>query len=109
MTGSRIAREKRTVSVMVGMYCRGAHGERELCKDCRDLLAYSEKRLDVCPYGDAKPTCARCTIHCYEASKRAGMRTVMRYSGPRMLFRHPVLAIGHALDRRLIPSEEKAH
>jgi hypothetical protein len=100
MRGSRIAREKRTVSVMVSMYCKGIHGGRDLCEDCRDLLRYSERKLDACPIKDSKPTCAKCTVHCYEASKRARMRSVMRYSGPRMLFRHPVLAIAHALDRR---------
>jgi hypothetical protein len=28
------------------------------------------------------------------------IRTVMRYAGPRMLLRHPILAIGHLLDGR---------
>jgi hypothetical protein len=31
---------------------------------------------------------------------RARIRAVMRYAGPRMLFRHPVLAFFHLLDRR---------
>ena len=100
MRGSRIAREKRTVSAMVRMYCRGIHGGRSLCEDCSTLLSYSERKLDACPFKDSKPTCARCTVHCYEASMRAKMRSVMRYSGPRMFLRHPFLAIAHVSDRR---------
>ena len=100
MRGSRIAREKRTVSAMVTIYCRGIHCRRDLCEDCKDLLSYSERKLDACPFKDSKPTCARCTVHCYAASMRARMRSVMRYSGPRMFIRHPVLAIAHVSDRR---------
>ena len=100
MRGSRIAREKRTVSAMVSMYCRGIHGGRNLCRDCKELLHYSLRKLDVCPFRDSKPTCARCKVHCYESSMRVRMRSVMRYSGPRMFFRHPVLAIAHVSDRR---------
>ncbi len=100
MRGSGIAREKRTVSAMVRMYCRDIHGRRDLCEDCSSLLSYSERKLDACPFKDTKPTCARCTVHCYEASMRAKMRSVMRYSGPRMFIRHPVLAIAHVSDRR---------
>jgi predicted amidophosphoribosyltransferase len=103
MRGSRIAREKRTVSAMVRMYCRGVHGRTDLCEDCKELLRYSERRLDVCPFKDSKPTCARCTVHCFEASMRARMRSVMRYSGPRMFIRHPVLAVAHVSDRRTEP------
>ena len=29
---------------------------------------------------------------------RDAIRVVMRYAGPRMLVRHPVLALGHAID-----------
>jgi hypothetical protein len=100
MRGSRIAREKRTVSAMVRMYCKGIHCGRDICEDCKELLHYSLMKLDACPFKDSKPTCARCTVHCYEASMRARMRSVMRYSGPRMFFRHPVLAIAHVSDRR---------
>jgi hypothetical protein len=28
------------------------------------------------------------------------MRTVMRYAGPRMLWRHPLLAVAHLIDGR---------
>ena len=51
-------------------------------------------------FGDAKPTCANCTVHCYSADRREQVRVVMRWAGPRILFRHPVLGILHLLDGR---------
>ena len=101
MSKSRIDREKRTVKAMVGMYCRGHHGgSGDLCPDCHALLDYAMKRLERCPFAFEKPTCAKCTVHCYEASKRDAIRSVMRYSGPRMLLRHPYLAVMHSVDGR---------
>ena len=95
----RLQREWATVSAMIRMYCRGKHGRREgLCSACRELAGYARRRLARCPYGPFKPTCARCPIHCYNASMRRRIRSVMRYAGPRMPFRHPGLALRHMLD-----------
>jgi hypothetical protein len=89
-------REKKTIEAMIKMYCRGFHsGGRELCRDCGALLEYAWQRLRKCPFSGNKPTCAKCPIHCYSAQMRSRIISVMRYSGPRMLFRHPVLALSH--------------
>lgn len=106
----RLERERRTISVMIAMYCRGIHKSERLCPECADLQAYALERLDKCRFGDnkpaglsravRKPTCANCTIHCYATEKRDRVRAVMRYAGPRMLLRHPVLAIMHLWDGR---------
>jgi hypothetical protein len=95
----RIAREKKTMRAMVRIYCRGHHGSRgELCHDCRALLDYAYCRLDRCPFGQQKSTCAKCPIHCYKPAMRTRAKVVMRYAGPRMLWRHPILAIRHMFD-----------
>ena len=48
---------------------------------------------------------ARCPVHCYRPGMREAVREVMRYAGPRMVVRHPVLALRHLLDgRRREPS-----
>ena len=97
----RLARELKTLSAMIGIHCRDLHGSGdELCGECTALLTYATRRLDRCVFGDAKPTCANCTVHCYTATKREEVRTVMRCAGPRMIWRHPVLAIRHVLDGR---------
>ena len=104
----RVAREWKTIQAMVGIYCRNLHGgRRALCAPCEELRAYAQRRLEKCPFAEEKPTCVKCPVHCYEAEMRERVRQVMRYSGPRMLLRHPVLALRHLRDERL-PLSEKA-
>lgn len=93
----RLSREWRTVCAMVGIYCRSHHGEA-LCLECRELLTYARVRLDRCVFGPDKPTCAKCPVHCYQRDRREQMRQVMRFAGPRMLWEHPWLSLGHLLD-----------
>ncbi len=97
----RRARELKTLAVMLRMYCRAHHQPAgALCADCNELLDYAARRLERCVFGDAKPTCANCLVHCYGADPRERVRQAMRWAGPRMLLRHPVLAIRHLLDGR---------
>ena len=99
--GPRIRREKQTVTAMLDIYCHDQHGARdELCPECAALHSYAMQRLDRCPFGEEKSTCANCTIHCYKPAMREQIRVVMRYAGPRMIWRHPVLAVRHVLDGR---------
>jgi hypothetical protein len=81
------------------MYCKKHHNPNEkLCEKCDELLDYALFRLEKCPQLHNKPTCAKCTVHCYKPDKREYVREVMRYSGPRMLLNHPYLAILHVSD-----------
>ena len=100
-THPRIEREKKTVEAMIRLSCRDRHGgQGGLCPACEELLAYAGKRLEACPYGKDKPTCAHCPVHCYKPSMRVQIQDVMRFSGPRMLWKHPVLAAFHLADGR---------
>jgi predicted amidophosphoribosyltransferase len=97
----RIERELKIVRVMIGMYCRHQHaGGRELCEECRALWDYARQRVDRCPLLPEKPTCLHCTVHCYKPAMRERIRVVMRYAGPRMALRHPILSVFHFLDGR---------
>ncbi|MDF7801469.1 nitrous oxide-stimulated promoter family protein [Pontiellaceae bacterium B1224] len=90
--------EFRTIEIMIRLYCRKRHGSRKaLCADCARLLAYAAERIEKCPFGADKPVCNQCTVHCYKPEMRERVKEVMRYSGPRMLLRHPVLAIRHLI------------
>ena len=101
----RRARELKTIESMVRMYCRHHHQHTALCPECAELSDYARRRLERCVFGDAKPTCANCVVHCYGAEQRERIRVVMRWAGPRMLLRHPVLGISHLLDgRRPVPA-----
>jgi hypothetical protein len=95
---ARLNRERRTIAAMIAIYCRDHHHARGLCDTCAALEAYASERLDRCVYGVEKPTCFNCPIHCYKREKREAVREVMRYAGPRMLKRHPILALMHILD-----------
>ncbi len=98
---ARLRRERATLAAMVRLDCRKHHGCRgTLCEECRSLLDYAMKRLDLCPFGADKPTCARCPVHCYKPDMRERVREVMRSAGPRMTFRHPILAALHLADGR---------
>ena len=86
---------------MVEIHCADRHGSPRgtTCAECDEFLAYVERRLEKCPYGEDKPTCANCPIHCYKPAQREMAREVMRYAGPRMPLRHPWLSLLHVLDK----------
>jgi hypothetical protein len=97
----RLAREMKTIRAMLRIACHDRHGTAEgLCAECQALADYAAKRLAHCPYGADKPTCVNCRIHCYGPRQREQVRDTMRYAGPRMMLRHPVLAIMHVVDGR---------
>lgn len=101
----RMAREWNTVEKMTYLYCNEYHHSPKgtLCAECRELSAYAYERLLKCPFQEKKSTCANCTVHCYRPDKREQVRQMMRYAGPRMLLRHPVLTILHLIDGKRKP------
>ncbi|OLA58361.1 MAG: hypothetical protein BHW48_13145 [Roseburia sp. CAG:10041_57] len=92
-------REKVMVSQMIALYCRGNHHTRKgLCEECAKLEEYARMRSDKCPFMETKTFCSNCKVHCYQPQMREQIRQVMRYSGPRMLFHHPVMVIRHLIE-----------
>jgi hypothetical protein len=105
---SRMQHERKTIDIMISMYCHDIHGKNELCPQCRNLRDYAQKKLEKCPFQEGKTTCAKCPVHCYQPEMRVLIRSVMRHSGPRMIYKHPVLAIRHLIDsRRKKPVKKK--
>jgi hypothetical protein len=96
-TNRRLAREWKTVRAMIHLYCRDQHGGN-LCAECQDLAQYVSVRLDRCKFGEEKPTCANCPVHCYQRHRRDQIKAVMCYAGPRMMWEHPWLSLNHQLD-----------
>lgn len=95
----RQEREQQTLNCMIALYCRKKHNTQSgLCDACQELQDYASQRLRQCPFQQGKTTCARCAVHCYREDMRARIRQVMRFSGPRMLLRAPLLTILHGLD-----------
>ncbi len=89
-------REALIVEKMVHIYCRDSrHWEKGICDSCASILNYAKAKLSKCVYRENKPACRRCAVHCYEKEKRELIIRIMRHSGRRMLFAHPLLAIRH--------------
>jgi len=97
----RVRREMKTVQAMISLYCRAHHQTNSsLCGECERLNNYALKRLSGCPFQGNKTTCSKCDVHCYNNEMKQRIVEVMRFSGPRMLLHHPLLAIAHLLDEK---------
>ena len=80
-------REKKMVSEMIALYCRKKHGTKgTLCPECAALNGYARQRSDKCPFMETKTFCSNCRV--------------MRFSGPQMIFHHPVAAIRHVIETK---------
>ena len=97
---SKREREKKTVAMMIRLYCRKKHGSKELCPECEALIQYAMVRSDKCPFMETKTFCSNCHMHCYKPEMREKIRAVMRFSGPRMIFSHPIMAIRHLIETK---------
>ena len=94
-------KEKKTLRVMIGVYCRGKHKHKgELCPECQKLLDYALLRTEKCPFMETKTFCSNCSVHCYRPDMREKIRAVMRWAGPRMLLHHPVAAARHVIETK---------
>lgn len=93
-------KEKVVLSKMIRIYCRSKHHCKDvLCRDCQELEQYAYARLECCKFGEEKPTCKKCPIHCYKKDMKEKIQIVMRFSGPRMIFYSPMSAISHFLKK----------
>lgn len=99
-TEEKRQKEMHIVEEMIRLYCRKKHHSSDLCPECSTLLDYAKYRTSVCPFMENKTFCSNCRVHCYKPDMREKIRTVMRYSGPRMIFVHPVLAVSHVIESK---------
>ena len=94
-------REKDMVSEMIALYCKRNHKTKgALCPECEKLKEYALMRSDKCPFMESKTFCSNCRVHCYKPEMREKIRKVMRFSGPRMIFHHPVMAVSHLIETK---------
>lgn len=93
--GPIISEEIFLVGKMIDLYYQ-AEGTVKEIPEAR-MRSYATKRLQHCRFGEAKTTCQKCPVHCYQANYRQQMKEIMRYAGPRMLWHHPLLTLRHGL------------
>jgi len=102
LISKRIEREKITIGKMVELYCIKNHDSgNDICEKCYELKEYAFRRLLNCPFKEDKPICSDCTVHCYKKDMQCRMKEVMRFAGPRMVYKHPYLAIMHFIDGKI--------
>lgn len=105
--------EQKQIRAMIELYCHKHHHThgKDLCPECASLNDYANSRLARCPFGDDKSSCRQCAIHCYKPALREKVTQVMRFAGPRMIYRHPIMAMKHMakelFDKR--PTPLKSH
>jgi len=99
LMAGKLDREKVTILKMVKIYCDRFHkADGELCADCQDLAEYAVECVTRCQYGEDKPACGLCPTNCFREGCYTQIAAIMRYSGPRMLLKHPLLAFSHIYD-----------
>ncbi|MBF0363395.1 MAG: nitrous oxide-stimulated promoter family protein [Oligoflexia bacterium] len=85
------------IAVMIHIFCKNKHSlDFCKCKECNDLLMYAIEQSNKCKWNKnykIQPTCSQCSIHCYKPEYKEQIKKVMRYSGPRVFFYHPVLTL----------------
>jgi hypothetical protein len=93
---------------MTKIYCHTHHRTKKgLCSDCNSLFEYSKLRTEKCVFGEEKPECGDCPVHCYKKEMREKVREIMRFAGPRMAYKHPVLAFIHLWRKLMVKKKEK--
>lgn len=95
----RLVSEDKTLYAMAKIYCDHEHPQVEknahgICVDCEELVAFTLERTAACPYGHER-NCEDCDIKCQRGSKQEGIKKLMRYAAPRMLFRHPIMTFDY--------------
>ena len=93
-----LVEEVKTIRIMTEMYCRAHHGTREgMCPECEEFYLYAVKRIACCPFGDKKPVCGKCKIHCFGKGFKEKAKEIMAFSGPKLIYKHPWLSMRHLI------------
>ena len=88
--------EYKIIKQMVRVYCEKNHHTKDyLCEDCQKLVEYSQLRIINCPHKENKKFCSGCKTHCYKKEMKQKIKTVMKFSGPRMILYNPLIVIKH--------------
>ena len=87
--------EKDLVLFMIKIFCKAKHKNNDLCNECKILYDYAAGQIERCRFMETKTFCSACPSHCYKKDMREEIRKVMIFSGKRMLFHRPILALKH--------------
>ncbi len=102
----KIDYEKKMVFYMIKLYCMHNHkeyhkiynktfGSKSICKECEDVYNYACERTSKCRFISTKTFCSACTSHCYKKDMKEKIKKIMFFSGKRMIFHNPAVALKH--------------
>ena len=63
----------------------------------RGVLFIFREKTGLRPFGEKKPVCAKCNIHCYGKGHKERAKEIMAFSGPKLLLKHPILSMRHIM------------
>ena len=98
---------------MIKIFCKGNHPDdnsnnsSNLCNMCHDMEKYIHNRIDYCKQNNF--FCAYCDNKCHPMDKSDYLKKIMRYSGPRILKKYPIMSIKHFLKKYVYKNREKQH
>ena len=72
-------------------------GGKNICKECENIYNYASIRTDKCKFIDTKTFCSACSSQCYNKDMKEKIKNIMHFSGKRMLFHHPIIALKHVI------------
>lgn len=85
-------KELKVVILMIDLYYK-KQKNNDISRE--ELIEYVTIRQNKCPFKETKTFCSNCIVHCYKEEYKIKIKEVMRYSGPKMIIYHPILAIQH--------------
>lgn len=93
----KINQKIKIIRLMINLYCKKHEKNDTLCKECKELLDYSILRTNRCPFIIEGTFCSNCKKKCYRENMKKKMKKVMRFSGPRLMFYHPIVLFKHMI------------
>lgn len=93
-----VDKDRKTLEAIGRIYCDAYHeGPKDasgLCPACRETVDATLARTQACPFNH-EGNCQDCEVHCQRGAAQKRIREMMRYSAPRMVFRHPLMTAGY--------------
>lgn len=98
------ARDLKTLEAIGRIFCNAHHPDADrdeagLCPACRNTIDATFARTATCP-NHQRSNCEDCAVKCQRGDAQARIKEIMRYSAPRMLFRHPLMTLEYLRKKR---------
>ena len=90
--------KKQLIHEMITIFCAAKHSRVGNCQICSRLEEYANMKIDRCPLGDSGISCSSCRVHCYGESERSLIKEVMKYAGPGIFLKSPLLTLRYFMN-----------